>query len=68
MIGNSGETTRPIVVPMEVETMDIEVIMEGLVTTVEEPETTQDLAMVEEIKEAFSRTPSSFKITRDSTM
>ena len=51
--------------------MDIEETMEDLVTMVEEPETTQDPAMVEEtsreVKEAFSRTLSNFMITRDST-
>ena len=56
---------------MEFETMDTEETMEDLVTTVEEPETIQDPAMVEEtsrkIKEAFSRTLSNFMITRDST-
>ena len=56
---------------MEVETIDIEETMEDLVITVEEPETTQDPAVVEEIskevKEAFSRTLSSFMITRGRT-
>ena len=51
--------------------MDTEETMEDLVTTVEEPETTQDPATVEEtsreIKEAFSRNLSNFMITRDST-
>ena len=56
---------------MEVEMMDIEVIMEDLATMAEEPEITQDPTMVvdisKEVKEAFSRTLSSFMITRDST-
>ena len=68
MICNSGETAWQNVAIMEGETMDTKVIMEGLVTMAEEPEITKDLTMVEEIKEAFSRTPSSFKITRDSAM
>ena len=48
--------------------MDTEVIVEDLATMVEEPEITQDPAMVEETKEAFSRTLSSCMITRDSIM
>ena len=52
---------------MEVEMMDIKAIMEDLVVTAEEPETTQGPAVVEEIKEAFSRILSSFMITRGST-
>ena len=51
--------------------MGIEVTMEDLAAMVEDPETTQGPAMVEEtsrkIKEAFSRTLSNFMITRDST-
>ena len=51
--------------------MDTEVIMEDLATMAEEPEITQDPAMVEdtskEVTEAFSRTLSSFMIARDNT-
>ena len=51
--------------------MDIEVTMEDLATMAEEPEITQGPTMVvgisKEVKEAFSRTLSSFMITRDST-
>ena len=51
--------------------MDIEAIMEDLVITAEELETTQGLAVVEEIsqeiKEAFSRILNSFMITRGGT-
>ena len=68
MICKSGETTRHTVAIMEGETMDTEVIMEGLVTMAEEPEITKDLTMVEEIKEAFSRTLNSCMITKDSIM
>ena len=48
--------------------MDVEVTMEDLATMAEDPEITQGPAVVEGIsKEAFSRTRSSFMITRDST-
>ena len=48
--------------------MDTEVIMEDLETMAEEPEITQDPAMVEETKEAFSKTLNNCTITRDSIM
>ena len=68
MICNSGETTRQTVAIMEGETRDIEVIMEDLTTTTEEPEITKDIIMVEEIKEVLSRTLNSCMITKDSIM
>ena len=68
LICNSGETTRQTVAIMEVETMDIEVIMEDLATMAEEPEIIQDPAMVEETKEVFSKTLSNCMITRGSIM
>ena len=56
---------------MEEEMADVEVEMEDLAITVEEPEIIQGPTMVvgisKEVKEAFSRTLSSFMITRDST-
>ena len=48
--------------------MDTEVIMEDLATMALEPAITQAPAMVEETKEAFSRTLSSYMTTRDSIM
>ena len=48
--------------------MDTEIIMKDLETMAEEPEITQDPAMVEETKEAFSKTLKNCTITRDSIM